>query len=79
MSDSVTLWTVAYQASLSMGILQARIVECVVMPSSREGVFPTQGSNPGQLHCRQILYHLSYQVNPRILEWVTYPFSRGPS
>ena len=79
MSDSVTLWTEAYQASLSMRILQARIVECVVMPSSREGVFPTHGSNPGQLHCRQILYHLSYQVNPRILEWVTYPFSRGPS
>ena len=25
------------------------------------GVFPTQGLNPGLLHCRQILYHLSYQ------------------
>ena len=23
--------------------------------------FPTQGSNPGLLHCRQILYHLSHQ------------------
>ena len=22
------------------------------------GIFPTQGSNPGLLHCRQILYHL---------------------
>ena len=26
-----------------------------------EGIFPTQGSNPGFLHCRQILYQLSYQ------------------
>ena len=24
-------------------------------------IFPTQGSNPGLLHCRQILYQLSYQ------------------
>ena len=41
-----------------------------------QGIFPTQGSNPGLLHCRQILYHLSHQGSPRILEWVTYPFSR---
>jgi len=26
-----------------------------------QGIFPTQGSNPGLLHCRQILYHLSYE------------------
>ena len=25
-------------------------------------IFPTQGSNPGLLHCRQILYRLSHQV-----------------
>ena len=25
------------------------------------GIFPTQGSNPALLHCRQILYHLSHQ------------------
>ena len=24
-----------------------------------QGIFPTQRSNPGLLHCRQILYHLS--------------------
>ena len=24
-------------------------------------IFPTQGSNPGLLHCRQILYRLSHQ------------------
>ena len=26
-----------------------------------QGIFPTQGLNPGLLHCRQILYHLSLQ------------------
>ena len=26
-----------------------------------QGIFPTQGSNPGLLRCRQILYHLSHQ------------------
>ena len=36
------------------GIFQARILEWVVMASSR-GIFPTQGSNPGLLHSRQIL------------------------
>ena len=28
------------------------------------GIFPIQGSNPGCLHCRQILYHLSHQGSP---------------
>ena len=31
----VTPWTVAHQTPLSMGILQARILEYVAMPSSR--------------------------------------------
>ena len=26
-----------------------------------QGIFPTQGSNPGLLHCRWTLYQLSYQ------------------
>ena len=26
-----------------------------------QGIFPTQGLNPGLLHCRQMLYHLSHQ------------------
>ena len=29
-----------------------------------QGIFPTQGSNPGLPHCRQSLYHLSYQGSP---------------
>ena len=39
-------------------------------------IFPTQGSNPGLPHCRWILHQLSHKGNPRILEWVAYPFSQ---
>ena len=42
-------------------------------------IFPTQGSNPGLLHCRQILFQLSPKGSPRTPEWVAYPFSRGSS
>ena len=46
-----------------------------------QGIFPIQGLNPDfpAFHCRQILYCLSQQGSPRILEWVAYPFSRGSS
>ena len=55
-----TPWTVACQTPLSMGILWARILEWVAMPSSR-------GSNPGLSHCRWILYCLRHQGSPGIL------------
>ena len=29
-----------------------------------QGIFPTQGSNLGLLHCRQILCHLGHQGSP---------------
>ena len=29
-----------------------------------QGILPTQGSNPGLPHCRQILYHLRHQGSP---------------
>ena len=44
-----------------------------------QGIFPTQRLNPGLPHCRQILYQLTHQGSPRILEWVAYPFSRRSS
>ena len=44
-----------------------------------QGIFPIQGSNPGLLHWGLMLYHLSHQGSPRILEWEAYPFSRGSS
>ena len=43
--------------------------------SHLQGIFTTQGLNPGLLHCRQILYQLSHKGSPRILEWIAYPFS----
>ena len=45
--------------------------------SHLQGIFPTQGSNAGLLHCRQILYQLSHKGSPRILEWAD--FSSGSS
>ena len=33
-------------------------------PSFLQKIFPTQGSNPGLLHCRWILYKLSHQGSP---------------
>jgi len=44
-----------------------------------QGIFPTQGSNPGLPHCRQILYLLNHKGSPRILEWVAYPFDSRSS
>ena len=44
-----------------------------------QGIFPSQGSNPGLPHCRWIFYHLSHQGSPIKLEWVADPFSRGTS
>ena len=44
-----------------------------------QGVFPTQGPNPGLLHSRWIPYQLSHKGSPRILEWVAYPFSSRSS
>ena len=63
-----TLWTVAYQAPLSMGFSrQERILVFVAMPSSRAS------SRPGDqthiclclLHCRQILFPLSHLGSPK--------------
>ena len=44
-----------------------------------QGIFPTQQSNSGLLHCRHVLYLLNHKGSPRILEWVAYPCSRGSS
>ena len=36
-------------------------------------IFPTQGSNPGLLHCRQILYWMSYKGSPIIMVFYSKP------
>ena len=38
-----------------------------------QGIFLTQGSNPGLLNCKRILYQLSHQGSPRTLDWVRWP------
>ena len=50
------------------------VVSCFLL----QWTFPTQGSNPGLPHCRRILYQLSHQGSPRMLQWVAIPFSREP-
>ena len=52
-------------------ILQDRILSL----SHLQGIFPTQGSNPGLPQYRWILYQLGHKGSLRILEWVGYPFS----
>ena len=53
--------------SLVYGIFQAIVLEWVLEYWRRkchfllQGIFSTQGSNPGLPHCRQMLYHLSHQ------------------
>ena len=61
------------------GILQARVLEWGAIAFSNglyspwnssghsllQGIFPTQGMNPGLLHDRQILYQLSHQGSPK--------------
>ena len=77
-SDSfVTPWTVACEASLSMGIPQAGILEWVGMPSSKGSSQPRDWTQVS--HCRQTRYQLSQQGNPRIPKWVAYPFFSGSS
>ena len=44
-----------------------------------QGIFPTEGLDPGLQHCRHILHLPSHQRSPGILEWVAYPFPRGSS
>ena len=48
----------------------ARILEWFAV-SLLQRIFPTQGSHPGLLHCRQILYHVSYLSMHQLMDlWV---------
>ena len=49
-----TIWPIACKATLSMGFFRQEYwIGCHPF---LQGIFPTQGSNPGLLHYRQILY-----------------------
>ena len=73
----VTPGTVARQAPLSMRF--SRQEDYRGLPCPPPGDLPDPGSNPGLPHFGWIVYRLSHQGSPRILEWVAYPFSRGSS
>ena len=59
---SATPWTVAHQAPLSMEFFRQEYWSGLPFPYPED--LPNQGSNPGLLHCRQILYHLNQQGSP---------------
>ena len=50
-------WAIAYRAPPSIG----RQEYWSGLPFPSPGIFLTQGSNLGLLHCRQMLYRLSHQ------------------
>ena len=55
------LWTLAHQDPLSMAFSRPEYWSGLGSLSLLQGIFPTQGSNPSLLHCRQTLYHLNHQ------------------
>ena len=65
-SDCATPWTVAHQAPLSTGILQARIPEWVAMLSSRGSSQPRDQTHISYVSCtgRQVLYHQCHLGSP---------------
>ena len=68
---SVTLWTHGepVQRLCSWGFSRQEYWSGLPCPGSMiQGIFPTQGLNPGLPHCGRILYCLSHQGSPRILE-----------
>ena len=74
-SNSVTPWTVGCQAPMSMGFPRKEYWNG--FPCSPPGDLPNPGIKPRYPTLQWILYHLSHQWSPRILEWVAYPFYRG--
>ena len=62
-------------------ILQIRILEwAVFFLSLLQGIFPSQGSNPGLPHCMWILYQLSHKGSPmadKVL-WYSHLFKNFP-
>ena len=63
--------------STVLGILQARILEWVAMPSSRD--LPNPGIEPMSPALQADSLPAELPGKPRILQWVAYPFARGSS
>ena len=65
-------WTVACQAPLSMGFSRQEFWGGLSNPNAfLQGIFPTQGSNPGLLCGGWVLHCLSHQGSPT--SWGTQP------
>ena len=68
-SDSfVNQLTVTRQDPFSLGILQARILEWVAMPSSRGSSQPSDGTHVSYVSCigRRALYHQRHLGSPAV-------------
>ena len=75
MSNSLwPLWTVATQAPLCMGILQARILEWVAMPSSRGSFQPRDRTQVACIAGGFFTIWSTRKAQEYWLEWVAYPF-----
>ena len=66
-----TPYMAAHQAPPSLGF--SRQEHWSGWHSLLQGIFPTQGSNPGLPHCRQTLYCLSHREGHRLF------YSQGPA
>ena len=60
-----TTWTVAYKAPPSVGFSRQEYRSG--LPFLLQRIFPTQESNPGRPHCRQIFYLKNRQLNNKSL------------
>ena len=58
----LTPWTIQPFRLLCQGDFPGKNIG-VGSHSLLQGIFPTQGSNPGFLHCRQTLYHPNLVLN----------------
>ena len=60
----MNLWTVAYQAPLSMEFPRQELEWVAISFSKGSSPPPPPRIKPGLPHCRQILYRLSHQGSP---------------
>ena len=69
-SNSVTPWTVACQAPLSMEFFRQKILEWVAIPFSKESFWPRDWSWVACIMYGQILYCLSHQRSPDLFQGI---------
>ena len=74
---TATLWTVALQTPLHMGFSRQEHWSRLPCPAPRD--LPDPGIKPRSPTLQADSLPLSHQGSPRILEWVSYPFSRRSS